>query len=168
MQERGQVASMDNHMLGRAGTIISFVLLISTSACVSTPDAISAPRESGFSLALTRTTDQQKFIVAIHPLMEPIAINKIHSWRIKLTTATGQAVEKAIFYVGGGMPDHGHGFPTRPRVTEQTVAGEYLLEGMKFSMQGRWEIKLGIQVGELFDLVTFNTMVSFPVTGIQP
>lgn len=94
---------------------------------------------------------------------EPVAINEIHSWRIQLSTASGKPVEKAVIHLGGGMPEHGHGFPTRPRVTE-IGAGEYRLEGMKFSMHGRWEIKLGVQAGEEFDVLTFNTMVALPET----
>jgi cytochrome c peroxidase len=60
------------------------------------------------------------------------------------------------------MPDHGHGFPTRPRVSTELGGGKYILEGMKFSMHGRWEIKFAIQAGAVSDIVTFNTMVQLP------
>ena len=140
-------------------TIISLAAFSSIVACVNLP--IDA--ESSFSL--TRATDAQKFVVTLRPLAEPVAINQIHSWRIKLTTASGAPVTKAFFYVGGGMPDHGHGFPTHPRVTEQAGDGTYLLEGMKFSMHGRWEIKFAIQAADVSDMVTFNTMVALPAAG---
>ena len=42
------------------------------------------------------------------------------------------------------MPQHGHGLPTRPQVTRELADGTYLIEGMKFSMTGWWEIKLAI------------------------
>ena len=71
---------------------------------------------------------------------EPMAINTMHSWVVHLQTAEGAPVEDAEITVVGGMPDHDHGLPTAPRVTENLGAGDYLLEGMKFHMNGRWEI----------------------------
>jgi hypothetical protein len=44
----------------------------------------------------------------------------------------------------------------------ESVDGTYLLEGMKFSMTGWWEIKLAIQSAEGNDKVTFNTVVATP------
>jgi hypothetical protein len=122
----------------------------------------SQPATSEISFALTRTTDQQKFIVTLQPLADPVTVNQIHSWQIRLTTAAGMPVSKAQIFIGGGMPDHGHGFPTRPQVRELPGDGNYLLEGMKFSMHGHWEIKLGIQARDVFDVVTINTMVALP------
>ena len=146
-------------MYRRTFTIISLAALSSIVACVN------LPTDGEPSFSLTRATDTQKFVVTLKPLTEPVAINQIHSWRIKLTTASGVPVTKAVFYVGGGMPDHGHGFPTYPRVTEQLGDGTYLLEGMKFSMHGRWEIKFAIQAADVSDMVTFNTMIALPATG---
>jgi hypothetical protein len=60
------------------------------------------------------------------------------------------------------MPQHGHGFPTHPRVTRELADGTYLLEGMKFSMTGWWEVKLDIQGPQGADRVTFNTVVASP------
>jgi hypothetical protein len=71
-------------------------------------------------------------------------------------------VHAAAFSVGGGMPQHGHGFPTRPRITRELETGTYLLEGVKFSMTGWWEIRLDIQGPQGSDTVTFNTVVTPP------
>jgi len=89
-------------------------------------------------------------------------INELHSWNVRLTTIDGAPVSGAHFVVDGGMPQHGHGLPTRPRVTEEPGSGVYLIEGMKFSMTGWWEIKLAIQAPEGNDQVTFNTVVQKP------
>ena len=72
-------------------------------------------------------------------------------------------MRQARIAVDGGMPQHGHGLPTRPRVTRELGDGSYLLEGMKFSMTGWWEIKLAIDAAEGTDKVTFNTVVQSPV-----
>lgn len=58
-----------------------------------------------------------------------------------------------------------HGLPTRPQVTPLAVDGTYLIEGMKFSMSGWWEIKLAIEADGGSDKVTFNTMVVTPATA---
>ena len=58
------------------------------------------------------------------------------------------------------MAQHGHGLPTRPQVTQELSDGTYLIEGMKFSMTGWWEIKLAIESPEGSDKVIFNTVVS--------
>jgi hypothetical protein len=63
------------------------------------------------------------------------------------------------------MPQHGHGLPTKPQVTKELEDGTYLLEGMKFSMTGWWEIKLAIEAAEGADKVTFNTIVSPPAAA---
>jgi hypothetical protein len=61
-----------------------------------------------------------------------------------------------MIMVSGDMPEHGHGLPTEPEVTEEIEPGVYLLEGMKFSMPGWWEVKLHIKAGTREDSVTFN------------
>ena len=142
-----------------------FVAFALAAACASAPPPPSPASAPVISFSPTQTSDEKRFIVSIHPHTEPAPINRIHSWRITLTTLAGEPITKAAFYVGGGMPDHGHGLPTRPVVTEEPTPGTYFLEGMKFSMHGRWEIKFAIQSGEVSDIVTFNTMVALPVSG---
>ena len=82
-----------------------------------------------------------------------------------LTTPTGAPVAQARIKIDGGMPQHGHGLPTKPQVTRELSGGGYLIEGMKFSMTGWWEIKLAIDSPEGADQVTFNTVVTEPGSG---
>ena len=145
-------------MMRHLFTCLYFAALALLAACAAAPPA----PPPAISFSPTQTSDEKKFIVSISPLAEPVSINQIHSWRINLTTPSGVPVTKAAFFIGGGMPDHGHGFPTRPVVTETPAPGVYLLEGMKFSMHGRWEIKFAIQAGVVSDVVTFNTLVALP------
>ena len=49
---------------------------------------------------------------------------------------------------------------TQPQVTRERPDGGYLIEGMKFSMTGWWEIKLAIDGPAGADRVTFNTVVA--------
>lgn len=128
--------------------------LLFTAACAAPP--------TNLDLDLTHATAEKKFIVTLQPPATPAAINQIHSWKIKLTSATGTPIAHARIAVDGGMPQHGHGLPTRPQATQELGEGTYLLEGMKFSMTGWWEIKLAIQSAEGNDKVTFNTLVTTP------
>jgi len=50
-------------------------------------------------------------------------------------------------------------------VTQELADGIYLIEGMKFSMTGWWEIKLAIDSPEGADKVTFNTVVAETAAG---
>lgn len=127
--------------------------------------AARAAPPTDLDLSLTRPTVERKFVVALEPPATPAAINQIHSWQIKLTTPAGLPITHAQIAVDGGMPQHGHGLPTRPQVTRELADGTYLLEGMKFSMTGWWEIKLAIQSTEGADKVTFNTVVSTPAVA---
>jgi len=114
-------------------------------------------------LSLSRTTVQKKYVVAIAPLAEPIVIGKMHSWEVKVTSPAGEPIDHAQIAVGGGMPQHGHGLPTQPRITRELGDGRYLMEGMKFSMPGWWEIKLDVQTASGSDKVTFNKVIALSV-----
>lgn len=87
-------------------------------------------------------------LLAIGSELSPLEINRMHSWRLRLTDAAGAPVTNARFEVQGGMPDHDHGLPTRPEVTEEIEPGVYLLQGLRFHMPGRWLIEFGIRLGE--------------------
>ena len=133
---------------------LSFLALTLMTACAAPPE--------GLDLALTRPSAEGMYVVALEPPTTPAAINQIHSWQIKLTTPAGKPVTHARIAVDGGMPQHGHGLPTRPQVTRELAEGTYLLEGMKFSMSGWWEVKLVIQSPTGADKITFNTIVATP------
>ena len=71
-------------------------------------------------------------------------INRMHNWILHIENEDGLEIENAIVDVEGGMPEHDHGLPTKPRVTEELGAGDYRLEGMRFHMSGYWEIVVTI------------------------
>ncbi|MGI9232323.1 MAG: FixH family protein [Woeseiaceae bacterium] len=78
----------------------------------------------------------------------PPEINRIHSWVLHVESVDGVAIEDASIEVTGGMPEHDHGLPTRPRVTEELGDGDYRLEGLRFHMRGYWEIEVTVVTGE--------------------
>ena len=88
--------------------------------------------------------------------LEPLTINEIHSWVLYLETNEGAPVADAELTVQGGMPEHDHGLPTRPRVTRYLGDGKYLLEGMRFHMPGAWEIQVAVDRHEKQDVVVIS------------
>jgi hypothetical protein len=119
-------------------------------------------RPAELDLSLSKPSMAGVYRVALVPPSQPAAINQMHSWKVTLATPDGVPVHGASFVVDGGMPQHGHGLPTQPRVTRELEDGTYALEGMKFSMTGWWELKLAIQGPRGDDKVTFNTVVTQP------
>lgn len=74
----------------------------------------------------------------------PPEINRIHSWILHVESAQGVPIENAKIDVTGGMPEHDHGLPTRPKVTEELGDGDYRLDGIRFHMRGYWEITVTV------------------------
>jgi hypothetical protein len=87
---------------------------------------------------------------------ESIKVGKLHSWKVQVTTADGAPVTDAKMTVDGGMPQHGHGLPTKPIVSQPAGQSYELIEGMKFNMGGWWVVRLHIDGSKGSDLVTFN------------
>jgi hypothetical protein len=107
----------------------------------------------------TLMTEQGLYSVSYAPQLDPIAINQIHTWTLHVETANGQVVENAQIMVDGDMPQHGHGLPTRPQVTQYLGNGDYRVEGLKFHMPGWWIVQFKIDTGDQTDQVTFNLML---------
>ena len=98
--------------------------------------------------------------VTVTSNIDPLDLNEIHSWTVHIEDGDGNGVEEATILVDGGMPQHNHGFPTEPQITEELGGGDYLLEGVKFSMAGWWEMKLDISSKGESDSVVFNIVLN--------
>lgn len=72
-----------------------------------------------------------------------------------LTDAQGAALTGASVTVSGGMAMHGHGLPTSP-VVEELGDGRYLIKGLKFSMNGEWQLRLSVSAGSVSDTVDYE------------
>lgn len=131
--------------------IVILLFTVALSACMP---SVSAGSEIDTATALT--SDNGRFKVSYRSELEPAEINQLHSWVLHVEDASGQPLENATINVKGWMPDHGHGLPTAPRVTEALGNGDYRLEGIKYSMPGHWEMTVEIQAGDQTDSVTFN------------
>ncbi len=117
------------------------------------------PIPDDLDLATTRATDNGHFMVTVSPEDAAYQRNTIHTWIVEIATPDGAAVEGSEILVDGGMPQHGHGLPTNPLMTESLGEGRYKIEGVRFNMRGWWEFKLAIVAGETSDNITFNLVM---------
>jgi hypothetical protein len=117
----------------------------------------SAPAD--LDLSTVKLTDNTAFKVSYKSSLDPIPINRIHAWELIIETSGGSPVTGADISLDGDMPEHGHGLPTQPDVTDELGNGKYLVEGLKFSMPGWWILKFDIKAGDKEDSVTFNLLL---------
>jgi YtkA-like len=125
--------------------LVSLGIAAAALTVVAAPAAAPAPKPSERGL----------YLVTIVSRPQPIPINRLHTWRVRIRTAAGRPLGGARVTVDGDMPAHGHGLPTRPRA-RSLGGGLYALEGMKFQMPGAWYVELTIGTGTRRDRVRFN------------
>ena len=89
--------------------------------------------------------------IEIYSELSPLSINTIHSWHIRVLDRDDEILELEELNVFGGMPEHDHGLPTQPEVTMRLDNGDYLLEGVRFHMQGHWELQIEFQYAGVDD-----------------
>ena len=104
----------------------------------------------------TRTSESGLYRATIRPQGDSIPKGKLQRWTLHLETASGAPVDSATIAVDGGMPQHGHGLPTSPKVTRELGNGDHLVEGMKFNMGGWWVVKFRVDASAGVDSVIFN------------
>jgi hypothetical protein len=111
---------------------------------------------SDLDLSREKATEAGLYVAAVAPVEEPVTVGTMHAWIVTLEDPEGTPVDDAHLTIGGGMPQHGHGLPTSPAVTQELGEGRYLVEGMKFNMSGWWELDLDIESAAGDDAVTFK------------
>jgi hypothetical protein len=101
-----------------------------------------------------RTSASGQYRVTIEETA-PFKKGKLLGTTIMVADPSGKGVEGLRIGVDGGMPQHGHGLPTKPKVTQDLGSGRYEVQGLKFNMGGWWELKF-IIAGAQTDSVVFN------------
>ena len=114
---------------------------------------------SDLDYSTTRLSENGLYRISYTASTNNVPINQIHQWTLHIETADGQVVENADIAVDGDMPQHGHGLPTRPQVTENLGNGDYLVEGMKFQMGGWWVMDFTVTADGQSDAVHFNMLL---------
>jgi hypothetical protein len=113
-----------------------------------------APQDLDY--ARTRASEGGRYRATIRPDGDSVPQGKLQRWTLHLETAAGAPVDSAVVAVDGGMPQHGHGLPTKPRVTRALGDGDHLVEGLKFNMGGWWVVKFRVNAAAGQDSLVFN------------
>ena len=148
-----------NQRLTFAGALVAVVIILGgLTGCGSVMTMVHGgakkPAPSEFGLG-PRQSSSGLYTATLQPT-ESLRPRKLQTVQVALTDAEGHSVDGAVITIDGGMPQHGHGLPTQPRVTKALGSGEYVIEGVRFNMGGWWELKLAIAGKEGADTVTFN------------
>jgi YtkA-like protein len=104
----------------------------------------------------TRMSESGLYRATIRPDGDSIPQGRLHRWTLHLESPNGSPLDVCDVAVDGGMPQHGHGLPTKPRVTRHLGNGDHLVEGMKFNMGGWWVVKFRVNADAGRDSVVFN------------
>ena len=134
----------------RRAVCLCHILLGVAVSATSTAEAESNSRSAA--------TENGIYTVTIQPSDSEIPIAKRHAWKISIQDRTGGAIQPTQLAFYGGMPAHGHGLPSAPRVTRELAPGIYLVEGVLFNMHGNWEIVVGVVGPAGADKAIFKTI----------
>lgn len=104
---------------------------------------------------------------------EEVPLNELFQLKFKVMDKDGNVPKEKGIMVNACMPDHNHCMFVKPEV-EKTSDGEFLVKGLKFHMQGHWEIYVDVTDGKLGekecgkscsctsgDCATFNVWLEF-------
>ena len=127
-----------------------------TAATLLAGCMLFAEPPKGLDYSRGRTSEHGLYRATIRPQGDSIPQGRLHRWTLHLETVSGAPVDSASIAVDGGMPQHGHGLPTKPRVTRELGNGDHLVEGMKFNMGGWWVVKFRVASAAGTDSVVFN------------
>ena len=134
------------------------VLTMLTVASVSLLDAcmMFARPPKDLDYGRVRVSQAGLYLGTIRPDGDSIPKGKLQKWTLHLESRAGARVDTARITIDGGMPQHGHGLPTKPLVTRTLGNGDYRVEGMKFNMGGWWVVKFRVNAAAGADTLVFN------------
>jgi hypothetical protein len=118
---------------------------------------MAAPAD--LDLLLSKKSENGLYTVSLAPEQAPIREGPLQSFVLTVKMADGRPVDVSRIEIGGGMPQHGHGLPTEPRVTAALGDGKYRIEGFKFTMSGWWQLKFTIDAPPGRDEADFNIVL---------
>jgi len=101
------------------------------------------------------------FQVVVTPAGERIPLREYHDWTVEVQDAKGNPVKLDGMKVAGGMPGHGHGLPSEPKVTEYLGDGRYLLTGFLFNMHGDWTLRFYLAKSGVQDIADLTFSVDY-------
>jgi YtkA-like protein len=119
--------------------------------CIVLLASFAGAASAGTSVTVSVKSKQKLFAATVtHP--DPLPVEQLHVWTVRLFDRKHRAVTGARIKVTGDMPAHGHGLPTAP-VAVSRGRGVYQLQGMMFQMPGLWYVQLRVRAGNRLDTI---------------
>jgi hypothetical protein len=103
----------------------------------------------------TAPTRGGRYLVTIRPEHGRLRIGALDPWLVQVTSRTGAPVHPLQIFFDGGMPQHRHGFESKPRVTDDLGGGLIRVDGVRFQMAGAWLIRVDVAAAEGADVALF-------------
>src|SRR3954467_12813618 len=109
-------------------TLAAVTVAISMTACSHAMMMIHGtgakrPAASEFGLG-PRPSAAGRYVATLEPAKH-LRPRQMQTVRVTVSDVEGRAIDDAQISIDGGMPQHGHGLPTRPRVTRSLGDGLY-------------------------------------------
>ena len=142
-----------------ASVVLIMAALVSITACshaMMMMHGNGAKRPAASEFGLGPRLSENRLYLATLKTPTQLRTRQMQTVRVAIVDANGRPVDGATLAIDGGMPEHGHGLPTRPRMTRVLGDGAYEVEGVRFNMGGWWEFKVAITSERGADIVTFN------------
>jgi hypothetical protein len=146
----------DNRRTTRTPRSYTLSIALALTASLLTGCMLFARPPKDLDYGRTRASEGARYRATIRPEGDSVPQGRLQRWTLHLETANGAPVDSAVLSVDGGMPQHGHGLPTKPRVTRALGNGDHLVEGMKFNMGGWWVVKFRVNAAQGQDSLVFN------------
>lgn len=70
-----------------------------------------------------------------------------NTWTVRIADAGGTPEESMVVTLRPWMPDHGHGSPVEPEVTD-LGGGEYEVQSLNLFMPGLWQITFNLETAD--------------------
>lgn len=136
--------------------LVCLVVLVAAPMAVHTAQMMGRPAPPP-DVGTVKASANGRYRVLLAAEPSPVPLQRLHRWTARVEPVARAAGDAPVtMTVDGGMPQHGHGLPTQPRVTGRLPDGRLVIDGMKFSMPGWWELRLYLTGPAGADSVTYN------------
>jgi hypothetical protein len=142
-----------------AGALGVALAVTGCGAAEEPAESEGSPPAAGHEAPGSAPTAAGLYRVSLAPEAGAVPLGAMHAWVVEVETAKGEAFDPIRLAFDGGMPQHGHGFLTAPRVTRALGPGRYLVEGVKFHMGGDWTLRVEVVGPSGPDVAVFRVRV---------
>lgn len=108
------------------------------------PTAASQPPSESSPPSWRSQSESGFYQISLRPEEGPARVGGPHGWVVSVETTDGVPFRPSRLAFDGGMPQHGHGFQTRPHVSRTRSVGEFLVDGVRFHMPGDWMLRVEV------------------------